>query len=54
MPKSNPPADRRSENFIGKIEGCENDTVTVSFDGKTVQIELGNIDKARLRPEFKF
>ncbi|ENX7156412.1 ribosome maturation factor RimP, partial [Neisseria gonorrhoeae] len=26
----------------------------VSFDGKTVQIELGNIDKARLRPEFKF
>lgn len=42
------------KNFIGKIEGCENDTVTVSFDGKTVQIELGNIDKARLRPEFKF
>ncbi|CWP22492.1 TPA: ribosome maturation factor RimP [Neisseria meningitidis] len=42
------------KNFIGKIEGCENDTVTVSFDGKTVQIGLGNIDKARLRPEFKF
>ena len=42
------------KNFIGKIEGCENDTVTVSFDGKTVQIEMDNIDKARLRPEFKF
>ena len=42
------------KNFIGKIEVCENDTVTVSFDGKTVQIEIDNIDKARLRPEFKF
>ena len=42
------------KNFIGKIEGCENDAVTVSFDGKTVQIEMDNIDKARLRPEFKF
>ena len=26
------------KNFIGKIEDCENDTVTVSFDGKTVQV----------------
>ena len=42
------------KNFIGRIESCENDIVTVSFDGKTAQIELSNIDKARLRPEFKF
>lgn len=42
------------KNFIGRIEGCENDTVTLSFDGKTAQIGLDNIDKARLRPEFKF
>ncbi len=41
-------------NFIGRIERCENDVVTLSFDGKTADIELSNIDKARLKPEFKF
>ena len=35
------------KNFIGRIERCEN-------DGKTADIELSNIDKARLKPEFKF
>ena len=42
------------KNFIGCIEGCENDTVRLAFDGKEVLIELSNIDKARLKPEFKF
>lgn len=42
------------KNFIGKIECCEENVLTLSFDGKTVQIELSNIDKARLKPEFKF
>lgn len=42
------------KNFIGKIEHCEENVLTLSFDGKTVQIELSNIDKARLKPEFKF
>ena len=42
------------KNFVGRIERCENDVVTVSFDGKTADIELSNIDKARLKPEFKF
>ena len=42
------------KNFIGRIEGCENDQVRVAFDGKVVDIELSNIDKARLKPEFKF
>ena len=41
------------KNFIGRIEGCENDVVRIAFDGKTVAIELANIDKARLRYEFK-
>ena len=41
-------------NFVGRIERCENDVVTLSFDGKTADIELSNIDKARLKPEFKF
>ncbi|MDO4640452.1 MAG: ribosome maturation factor RimP [Neisseria sp.] len=42
------------KNFIGRIEGCENNIVKISFDGKTVELELANIDKARLKPEFKF
>ncbi len=42
------------KNFIGRIEKCENDVVTVAFDGKIAEIEISNIDKARLRPEFKF
>ncbi|WP_312267328.1 ribosome maturation factor RimP [Neisseria sp.] len=42
------------KNFVGRIERCENDVVTLSFDGKTADIELSNIDKARLKPEFKF
>ncbi len=41
------------KNFIGRIEGCENDVVRIAFDGKTVAIELANIDKACLRYEFK-
>lgn len=42
------------KNFIGRIENCENGTVSISFDGKSVDIEFDNIDKARLRPEFNF
>ncbi|MDO5059231.1 MAG: ribosome maturation factor RimP [Neisseria sp.] len=42
------------KNFIGRIVGCENDTVQIAFDGKTADIEISNIDKARLKPEFKF
>ena len=42
------------KNFVGRIERCVNDVVTLSFDGKTADIELSNIDKARLKPEFKF
>lgn len=42
------------KNFIGRIESCDGETVTLSFDGKTATIALDNIDKARLKPEFKF
>ena len=42
------------KNFIGRIEGCSNDIVRISFDGNSTDIELSNIDKARLKPEFKF
>ena len=44
------------KNFIGRIEAFNDNTqtLTLSFDGKTAEIELGNIDKARLKPEFKF
>lgn len=42
------------KNFIGRIESFENDVVRLAFDGKTADIELSNIDKARIKPEFKF
>ena len=44
------------KNFIGRLEAFNDSTqtLTLSFDGKTAEIELGNIDKARLKPEFKF
>lgn len=44
------------KNFIGRIEGFDEDTqiIRLSFDGKTAQIELSNVDKARIKPEFKF
>ncbi|MGB4882765.1 MAG: ribosome maturation factor RimP [Neisseria sp.] len=41
------------KNFIGRLEGCDNDIVRITFDGKTANIELANIDKARLKSEFK-
>ena len=42
------------KNFIGRIESCDGQTVVLSFDGKTAALALDNIDKARLKPEFKF
>ena len=44
------------KNFIGRLEAFNDNTqtLTLSLDGKTAEIELGNIDKARLKPEFKF
>lgn len=42
------------KNFIGRIEAFADGVLTLSFEGKTAHIELSNIDKARLKPEFKF
>ncbi|MGF6147115.1 Ribosome maturation factor RimP [Kingella potus] len=42
------------KNFIGRIEGCDGAAVTLSYEGKTAAIALDNIDRARLKPEFKF
>lgn len=42
------------KNFIGRINAFENDILRLTFDGKTVDIALANIDKARIKPEFKF
>ncbi len=38
--------------FQGRIVSCQDNTAIISFDGKEVAIELSNIDKARLKPEF--
>ena len=44
------------KNFIGRIESFDDaaQTIVLAFDGKTAQIELSNVDKARIKPEFKF
>ena len=44
------------KNFIGRIESFDDaaQTIVLGFDGKTAQIELSNVDKARIKPEFKF
>ncbi len=44
------------KNFIGRIESFDEATqmITLSFDGIVAQIELSNVDKARIKPEFKF
>ena len=44
------------KNFIGCIESFDEaaQTIVLAFDGKTAQIELSNVDKARIKPEFKF
>ncbi|MDO4693715.1 MAG: ribosome maturation factor RimP [Eikenella sp.] len=42
------------KNFIGRIEGCADDAVTLNCDGKNIAIRLADIDRARLKPEFKF
>ena len=44
------------KNFIGRIESFDEaaQTIMLAFDGKTAQIELSNVDKARIKPEFKF
>ena len=40
------------KNFIGRIHACADAVVQLDLDGKRVAIELNNIDKARLKPEF--
>ena len=44
------------KNFIGRIESFDDaaQTIVLGFDGETAQIELSNVDKARIKPEFKF
>ena len=44
------------KNFIGRIESFDEaaQTIVLAFDSKTAQIELSNVDKARIKPEFKF
>lgn len=38
--------------FLGRIEAFESSALTLNVEGRSVIIEFGNIDKARLEPEF--
>lgn len=45
------------KNFIGRIQSFDEAAqilVLAEENGKTISITLGDIDKARLKPEFKF
>ena len=38
--------------FTGRLSGVENGVLSLEVEGRMVAIELTNIDKARLEPEF--
>lgn len=40
------------KNFVGLLKEVQDDTLTLEADGKTLQIELRNLDKARLVPRL--
>lgn len=44
------------KNFVGRIEGVADGVLQLKLESNdnVVAIELNNIDKARLKPEFKF
>jgi len=46
------PVDNR-KNFIGILQGIEQDSLLIEQDGVLHRLALSNIDKARLAPEFK-
>lgn len=41
-----------SKNFVGIIGGCKDGKVQLDLEGRSVEIELSNVDKARLVPVF--
>lgn len=40
------------KNFVGKLHAMQNDILTLEIDGELRQIQLGNVDRARLVPKF--
>lgn len=42
------------KNFVGRISGYDSGTLTLDCEGKIIAIAEDNIDRARLKPEFKF
>ncbi|ACT49317.1 MULTISPECIES: ribosome maturation factor RimP [Methylovorus] len=46
------PVDNR-KNFIGILQGIEQDNLLIEQEGVLHRLALSNIDKARLAPEFK-
>lgn len=42
------------KNFVGRIVAFKNGVLTLEADGQNAAVEFDNIDKARIKPEFKF
>lgn len=40
------------KNFVGKLHTMQNDILTLEIDGELRQIQLSNVDRARLVPKF--
>jgi ribosome maturation factor RimP len=45
------PIDGR-KNFIGVVKGVDDGDLVIDVEGVLIKIDLNNIDKARLAPEF--
>lgn len=40
------------KNFVGKLHAMQDDILTLEIDGELRQIQLDNVDRARLVPKF--
>lgn len=40
------------KNFVGKLHAMQDDILIMEIDGELRQIQLGNVDRARLVPKF--
>lgn len=40
------------KNFVGKLHAVQDDVLTLEIEGELRQIQLGNVDRARLVPKF--
>lgn len=40
------------KNFVGKLQAMQDDILMLEIDGELLQIQFGNVDRARVVPKF--